>query len=105
MNLPAAENALRPGNISPGGLDNRNSNDKMESQNPAAVEEKNGSAAPNGPSKKSPTADDLATKTLQFLSTATPSQLAAVACALAAATYFILGQVGVLLIGVFVGVV
>ncbi|KAI1875458.1 hypothetical protein JX265_004516 [Neoarthrinium moseri] len=48
--------------------------------------------------------EDLATKALQFLSTATPATLGAIAVGLAAVTYFILGQVGLLLIGAFAGV-
>ncbi|OBR07361.1 5-oxoprolinase [Colletotrichum higginsianum IMI 349063] len=49
--------------------------------------------------------DDLATKLLRFLSTATPETLGAVAVGLAASTYFILGKVGLVLIGAFGGVV
>ncbi|KAF3018219.1 hypothetical protein E8E14_012744 [Neopestalotiopsis sp. 37M] len=48
--------------------------------------------------------EDLATKALQFLSTATPGTLGAIAVALAAVTYFILGQIGLVLIGAFGGV-
>ncbi|KAI0965508.1 PXA domain-containing protein [Xylaria arbuscula] len=48
--------------------------------------------------------DDIATKTLQFFSTATPGTLGAIAVALAAVTYFVLGRIGLLLIGAFAGV-
>ncbi|KAI1418882.1 PXA domain-containing protein [Xylaria sp. FL1777] len=48
--------------------------------------------------------DDIATKIFQFLSTATPASFGAIAAALAAVTYFILGRVGLLLIGAFAGV-
>lgn len=48
--------------------------------------------------------EDLATKAFQFLSTATPGTLGGIAVALAAVTYFILGQIGLLLIGAFAGV-
>ncbi|KAK9421546.1 putative PXA domain-containing protein [Seiridium unicorne] len=49
-------------------------------------------------------AEDLATKVFQFLSTATPGTLGGIAAGLAAVTYFILGQVGLVLIGAFAGV-
>ncbi|TGJ79772.1 hypothetical protein E0Z10_g8991 [Xylaria hypoxylon] len=48
--------------------------------------------------------DDIATKIFQFLSTATPGTLGAIAAALAAVTYFILGRIGLLLIGAFAGI-
>lgn len=48
--------------------------------------------------------DDMMTKVFQFLSTATPETLAGVGFGLAAITYFILGQLGLLLIGAFAGV-
>ncbi|KAI0509414.1 PXA domain-containing protein [Xylaria bambusicola] len=48
--------------------------------------------------------DDIVTRTFQFLSTATPATLGAIAVALAAITYFILGRIGLLLIGAFAGV-
>ncbi|KAK0638819.1 PXA domain-containing protein [Cercophora newfieldiana] len=48
---------------------------------------------------------DLTTKIFQFLATATPGTLGGVAAGLAAVTYFILGQIGLLLIGAFAGVV
>ncbi|KAL8392916.1 hypothetical protein RB595_002925 [Gaeumannomyces hyphopodioides] len=47
--------------------------------------------------------DSITNKTIQFLSTATPETLGAIAVGLAAATYFVLGQVGLLLIGAFAG--
>lgn len=48
--------------------------------------------------------DDLLTKTFRFLSTATPTTLSSVAVGLAAVTYFILGQIGLLLIGALGGI-
>ncbi|KAI1081169.1 PXA domain-containing protein [Whalleya microplaca] len=48
--------------------------------------------------------EDAVTKTLQFLSTATPGTLGAIAFALAAVTYFILGRIGLVLIGAFGGI-
>ncbi|TDZ49529.1 hypothetical protein CTRI78_v008125 [Colletotrichum trifolii] len=49
--------------------------------------------------------DDSVTKILKFLSTATPETLGAIAVGLAASTYFVLGKVGLVLIGAFGGVV
>ncbi|KAM7195455.1 PX domain-containing protein kinase-like protein [Naviculisporaceae sp. PSN 640] len=48
--------------------------------------------------------EDLTTKTLHFLATATPGALGGVAVGLGAVTYLILGQLGLLLIGAFGGV-
>ncbi|KAM7217792.1 PX domain-containing protein kinase-like protein [Rhypophila decipiens] len=48
--------------------------------------------------------DDITTKVLQFLATATPGTLGAVAVGLGAVTYFVLGQLGLLIIGAFGGV-
>lgn len=48
--------------------------------------------------------DDLTTKIFRFLSTATPGTLSSVAVGLAAVTYFILGQIGLLLIGALGGI-
>ncbi len=48
--------------------------------------------------------DDITTKIFLFLSTATPATLGAIAAALAATTYFVLGRIGLLLIGAFVGI-
>ncbi|RKU49678.1 hypothetical protein DL546_009794 [Coniochaeta pulveracea] len=48
---------------------------------------------------------DRTTKVFRFLSTATPETLGGVAVGLAAVTYFILGSLGLLLIGAFAGVV
>ncbi|KAK3360233.1 PXA domain-containing protein [Lasiosphaeria hispida] len=50
-------------------------------------------------------AEDWTTKLFQFLATATPETLGGVGVGLAAITYFILGQLGLLLIGAFVGIV
>jgi hypothetical protein len=49
--------------------------------------------------------EDLVTKALQFLATATPGTLGGIAVGLAAVTYFILGSIGLVLIGAFGGVV
>ncbi|KAI0399419.1 PXA domain-containing protein [Xylaria palmicola] len=58
-----------------------------------------------GPTRSSASQnDDVATKILQFLSTATPGTLGAIAAALAAVTYLVLGRIGLLLIGAFAGV-
>ncbi|EPE27821.1 PX [Glarea lozoyensis ATCC 20868] len=48
---------------------------------------------------------DYVTKALQFLSTATPETLGAIAVGLAAATYLILGKLGLILIGALGGVI
>ncbi|KAF2967074.1 hypothetical protein GQX73_g6494 [Xylaria multiplex] len=57
------------------------------------------------PTKSSTTqSEDVATKIFQVLSTATPGTLGAIAAALTAVTYFILGRVGLLLIGAFAGI-
>jgi hypothetical protein len=49
--------------------------------------------------------EDVTTMIFRFLSTATPGTLGGVAVGLAAITYLILGQIGLLLIGAFAGVV
>ncbi|KAI1156366.1 PXA domain-containing protein [Nemania diffusa] len=60
---------------------------------------------PSGPVGSSASQEeDIATKIFQFLSTATPGTLGAIAAALAAVTYFVLGRIGLLLIGAFAGV-
>lgn len=56
------------------------------------------------PAKPPSPEDDLATKIFRFLSTATPGVLSSVAVGLAAVTYFILGQIGLLLIGALGGI-
>jgi hypothetical protein len=61
------------------------------------------SPAPTTPRPSKPE-DDVTTRIFQFLSTATPGTLAGIAVGLAAVTYFVLGQVGLLLIGAFGGV-
>lgn len=48
--------------------------------------------------------DDVVTKIFRFLSTATPGTLGGIAVGLAAVTYFILGQLGLLLIGALGGI-
>ena len=57
------------------------------------------------PSLPSMTVRDLTTRVLDFLSDASHESLAAVLVGLGAVTYFILGRVGLLLIGVIGGVV
>jgi len=59
----------------------------------------------NVPETKSTEDGDAITKIFRFLSTATAEVLSAIAVALSAATYLILGKVGLLLIGAFGGVV
>lgn len=60
---------------------------------------------PSSPiSKPSKPDDDVTTKIFRFLSTATPGTLGGVAFGLAAVTYFILGQLGLLLIGALGGI-
>ncbi|KAI0472568.1 PXA domain-containing protein [Xylariaceae sp. FL0804] len=61
-------------------------------------------APPGSPRRGDGPQDDLVTKALLFLSTATPGTLGAIAAALAAVTYFVLGQIGLLLIGAFAGI-
>ncbi|KAI0896737.1 PXA domain-containing protein [Annulohypoxylon nitens] len=51
------------------------------------------------------TQQELVTKVLQFLSTATPGTILAIAVGLAAITYFILGQIGLVLIGAVGGII
>lgn len=48
--------------------------------------------------------DDAVTKIFRFLSTATPGTLGGIAAGLAVVTYFILGQIGLLLIGALGGI-
>lgn len=62
-------------------------------------------ANPDGDDKTTPPAeDDPVTKIFRFLSTATPGTLSSVAVGLAAVTYFVLGQLGLLLIGALGGI-
>lgn len=49
--------------------------------------------------------DDLATQAFRFLATATPETLGGVAVGLGAVTYFVLGPLGLVLIGAFGGIV
>jgi hypothetical protein len=49
--------------------------------------------------------EDLTTRTLRFLSTASPGTLGGIAVGLATCTYLVLGRVGLVLIGAFGGVV
>jgi hypothetical protein len=68
-------------------------------------------AAPVPPALPSPTKslrsedEDAMSRVFKFLSTATPEVLAGVGVGLAAVTYFVLGKLGLLLIGAFGGVV
>ncbi len=62
-------------------------------------------ATPSPPGNPGSSDDDLLGRVFQFLSTATPETLGAVAVGLAAVTYFVLGQIGLLLIGAFAGIV
>lgn len=55
-------------------------------------------------SKPSRPEEDVVTKIFRFLSTATPGTLGGIAVGLAAVTYFILGQLGLLLIGALGGI-
>ncbi|KAI2473279.1 PXA domain-containing protein [Annulohypoxylon bovei var. microspora] len=57
------------------------------------------------PLPSSSTQQDVVTKTLQFLSTATPGTIGAIVIGLAAMTYFVLGQIGLLLIGAVAGII
>ena len=59
------------------------------------------------PSKPPPTTnlEDLTTRALRFLSTATPETIGGIAVGLAACTYLVLGKVGLVLIGVLGGIV
>ncbi|SPO06718.1 uncharacterized protein DNG_09412 [Cephalotrichum gorgonifer] len=49
--------------------------------------------------------EDLVAKLIQFISTATPNTLGAVAAGLCVATYLVLGRIGLVLIGAFGGVI
>lgn len=60
------------------------------------------STLPAPPAKQE---EDLVTQVMRFLSTATPGTLGAVAVGLSAVTYFILGRIGLVLIGAFSGIV
>lgn len=62
---------------------------------------------PNHPTDTATPADPnaLATKALEFLATATPATLSAVAVGFATVTYAVLGKLGLVLIGAFGGVV
>ncbi|OTB09143.1 hypothetical protein M426DRAFT_316434 [Hypoxylon sp. CI-4A] len=55
-------------------------------------------------STSSNTQQEIVTKAFQFLSTASPGTLGAIAIGLAAVTYFILGQIGLVLIGAVGGI-
>ncbi|ERS99458.1 px domain containing protein [Sporothrix schenckii 1099-18] len=70
------------------------------------------SPLPNSPQSPSPNTkpgstasdDDIPTRIFRFLSTATVESLSAVGVGLAATTYFVLGRVGLVLIGAFGGI-
>ncbi|KAK3989300.1 PXA domain-containing protein [Cladorrhinum sp. PSN332] len=64
--------------------------------------------APDEPPPNPPTTkdeDDLTTKVFKFLATATPGTLGGVAVGLAATTYLVLGNLGLVVIGAFGGIV
>lgn len=73
-----------------------------------AQSEKHASLSPaSGPAEvSSPPSpeEDVTTRIFRFLSTATPGTLGAIGTGLAAVTYFILGQIGLLLIGALGGI-
>ncbi|KAI5926967.1 PXA domain-containing protein [Camillea tinctor] len=69
---------------------------------PESPPEKN--TPPSSSSSSQQDDPDLVTRALKFFSTATPGTLGAIAVGLSATTYFVLGQVGLLLIGAFGGV-
>lgn len=72
---------------------------------PASSEKSNPTQPPSATvSRPSRPEDDVTTKIFQFLSTATPGTLSSVGLGLAAITYFILGQIGLLLIGALGGI-
>ncbi|KAI3395031.1 hypothetical protein diail_1854 [Diaporthe ilicicola] len=75
---------------------------------PASIDSQAKSSSPDPKSHKTPKTskpeDDVTTRIFQFLSTATPGTLSGIAVGLAAVTYFVLGQLGLLLIGAFAGV-
>ncbi|KAK6217362.1 PX domain-containing protein [Colletotrichum tabaci] len=94
-NVPAAETTATTTYVSP---------PAKEKPASASIPSITSAPLPDAP-KPANEEDDLATKLLRFLSTATPETLGAVAVGLAASTYFILGKVGLVLIGAFGGVV
>ncbi|CZR60478.1 uncharacterized protein PAC_10374 [Phialocephala subalpina] len=57
------------------------------------------------PTSTTPSDEDLTTRALRFLSTATPETICGIAVGLAASTYLVLGRVGLVLIGALGGVV
>ncbi|KAI0386649.1 PXA domain-containing protein [Hypomontagnella monticulosa] len=82
---------------------------KIESSTITARSDENLRGDPPSPRKRDmPTSrtqqEDGVTKVLQFLSTATPGTLGSIIIALAAITYFILGQIGLVLIGAVAGI-
>lgn len=77
---------------------------EIPANGPIADETAKPPLVPSAPAKPTRPDDDLTTKVFQFLSTATPQTLSAVAVGLAAVTYFILGQIGLLLIGALGGI-
>ncbi|KAK8083317.1 5-oxoprolinase [Apiospora saccharicola] len=81
-------------------------NNKAQTMNGAAAEAAK-TSNPNSPVTPAPGKkdDDIMTRIFTFLSTATPTTLGGVATGLAAATYLVLGQVGLVVIGAFSGIV
>lgn len=107
------EEDAQPARIIAGGMDTIEKMDLNASTIPSSPVNTNESIPenfqeprnPKTPSAPAKTEDDITTTVFQFLSTATPGTLGAIAVGLSAVTYFILGQIGLLLIGAFAGVV
>ncbi|KAI0179144.1 PXA domain-containing protein [Hypoxylon sp. FL1284] len=76
------------------------SNTSKEPSRPVPTSPKTPDASESSSAKQ----DDVVTRILQFFSTATPTTLGAVAFGLSGMTYFILGQVGLVLIGAVAGI-
>lgn len=93
--------------------DNMAADDKIDPNSPRTAingapvsidsQTKSSLPVPKNPQAAKPD-DDVTTRIFQFLSTATPGTLSGIAVGLAAVTYFVLGQIGLLLIGAFGGV-
>lgn len=86
---------------------NTSPNNKAQTMNGGTTETAK-TSNPNSPVTPAPVKkddDDVMTRIFTFLSTATPTTLGGVATGLAAATYLVLGQVGLVVIGAFSGIV
>jgi hypothetical protein len=79
----------------------------MDDQSSVAIENSNGTIEPKKSTHSSTIAgtEDVTTKALRFLSTASNEMLAGIGVGLSACTYLILGRVGLILIGAIGGVV